>query len=396
MLSENCTGCGACVDCCPHGAIKMVADNEGFRYPKIDKSLCISCGLCKKTCPEINAQNNERSKKYFAAKSVNEETQINSASGGVFPVLAAEILKQGGVVWGASFDSDFNVVHCCALECDDLASLRRSKYVQSNLETVYKSIKAQLESGLTVLFCGTPCQTTALSHFIPEKYKGNLILMEIICHGVPSPSIWQDFLKMLSDSHQEKIENIRTICFKYKDNDKYKWTHPGFYIQWKSGKEYLDYSNASWYENGFLGNLYVRPSCHKCPMKPYRSIADISLGDFWGCNQIFPDFFDENGVSIIITKSDKGNDILIMIADKLIIQEITEEAAEKYNRRIVEPARPSDRRKQFWRTYSRVRYSDLSMDEMEKIISKNLAKSKWKPLFAKMKYHLRKIIINIK
>ena len=284
MISkENCVGCAACENVCSVGALAMKVDEEGFSYPFLDESKCVHCNKCVKVCPVLNHpyDNNKLKAEFYGMKSRDVNTQINSASGGVFPELAKLFLSDSnGFVWGATFDENFYVVHKCIDSKQHLDNLCRSKYVQSNLTGVYKEVKKQLQNGKRVLFTGTPCQTTALKNFI-GKNDDNLYLVDIICHGVPSPEVWQEYLTELSEEYSEKKEDICSVCFKYKDGAR-KWTHPGFLVKWEDGKEYIDFSNNTWYENGFLNNLYVRPSCHICKFKSLSSISDLTIGDFWG------------------------------------------------------------------------------------------------------------------
>lgn len=361
----KCVGCVACVSICPTNALYMERDKEGFNYPILDQNKCISCNACKRVCPVLEIEEKiDEEATFYAMKSKNYNIQINSASGGAFPEIARWILRGKGIVWGAKFDSNFDVRHGYIVSENELSLLCRSKYVQSDMTNVYNSIKRQLSDGKKVLFSGTPCQTTALAKFVGEKLRSNLYLVDIVCHGVPSPSIWQEYLDELCKQKSQRKEDIIQICFKYKNNEK-TWLHPGFYVKWKDGTEYLDFSDNTWYEKGFLGNLYVRPSCHECVFKSLRSISDMTIGDFWGCKELYPDLFDINGVSLVIVKTKKGEYIKKKITDNMNFILISKNEACKYNSRLTEPSQKNFKKQKFWEKYNDL---DKNVNNMEKLI----------------------------
>ena len=191
--TKDCCGCWACIQVCPKKCINMSEDNEGFLYPGIDLSLCINCGLCEKVCPVIHQGKERNPLKVYAAKSCNERIRLESSSGGVFTLLAEKIITSGGVVFGARFDSNWEVVHDCVESIDALSALRGSKYVQSRIEDTFKKAECCIKEGREVLFCGTPCQISGLKLFLRKEYD-NLIAVDFICHGVPSPGVWRQYL----------------------------------------------------------------------------------------------------------------------------------------------------------------------------------------------------------
>lgn len=271
----------------------------------------------------------------------------------------------GGYVWGASFNDNFNVEHCFIKNIDQLHLLCRSKYVQSITVDVFKTIKQQLRSGIPVLFSGTPCQTTAVANYVGKSLWKNLYLLDIICHGVPSPIVWQEYLTELCECKSESKEDIVEIYFKYKENDK-NWMHPGFCVTWKDGKRYLEFSNHTWYEKGFLGNLYLRPSCHQCDFKALSSVSDLTLGDFWGCQELYPEMFDLKGVSLVAVKTKKGNYLIDELRQKCVYNMISKEEACKYNARINKASPKNWKRNLFWKKYHN---TVKNMKKMEDIIS---------------------------
>ena len=185
----KCCGCHACDNVCPKNCIKIIIDEEGFLYPKINKDICISCNLCEKVCPLINSiDNNEFKSIAYACKNRNEQVRINSSSGGIFFLLCEEVINKNGVVFGATFDDNFNVKHSFTETLEECKAFRGSKYVQSSIGDMYKHAKRFLDQDRTVLFTGTQCQIKGLNIFLGKSYK-NLLTVDVICHGVPSQSI---------------------------------------------------------------------------------------------------------------------------------------------------------------------------------------------------------------
>lgn len=307
VKSKNeCCGCGACISVCNHGAISWTSDSEGFFYPQVDKNKCIDCKLCDKVCPFINQYSTKInvSLAYFG-KCKYEQIQINSASGGLFPVIAKAILSKQGFVFGASFNVNWQVEHVCISDENELWRLLRSKYVQSDNRRSYYLVKEKLSTGKQVLYTGTPCQCLSLRKYLKRDYN-NLLIVDVVCHGVPSPMVWNKYLIEQSQKMNERVEAICDIKFKYKDEIKYHWMHPGFVLRWDSGNELKCYGNETSYENGFLSNLFVRPSCHKCKVRRLSSGSDLTIGDYWGCDKLYPEQIDRRGVSVLFGNTDKG------------------------------------------------------------------------------------------
>ena len=330
-------------------------------------------------------------KKAFFGKAIKEETRISSSSGGIFPVLACEIINNKGYVWGAAFEG-IGVKHRCVSDIKDLNIIQRSKYVQSDIKEVYKQILSQLKSGKSVLFSGTACQINALDTFLNKKVNTDkLLLIEIVCHGVPSPKVWEKYLEQLSNERNKSIEDITNIQFKYKDNKQYSWDHPGFLVEWNADVKYIDYSNNTWYENGFLGNLFVRPSCHRCVFKNFNTNADIIIGDFWGCKKIYPEFFDSKGVSILFTNSLKGNNFLNKCKDKIELHEISIKEAIAYNERICNSSIASRNRKKFWNSFLNMEALPTDNSNYSEIIEKYTRISFLERVSRKIKRILKKL-----
>ena len=371
IAHSKCTGCLACVDVCPLKCITVTNDEEGFVHPKVDSEKCQNCGLCDRVCPVQHKRESRMGRtSFYAAKSKNKEVQMYSASGGLFSVISTDILKHGGYVIGGGW-SNLEVIPMCIGSTDELGKLQRSKYVQSNCKGIYNVIKRKLQKGDTILFSGTPCQINALSSYLRDKLKDKLYLVEVVCHGVPSPKVWEEFVKTVSKKYKKSAEEIKSIEFKYKDGKDFFWNHPGFCIEWTDGTKMLEYSNCTWYENGFLGNLYVRPSCHICNFKNLETDADLTIGDFWGCENLYGDFFDTNGVSVVSVNTQKGKELFERIRPDLDCIEISKEDAVKYNPRFISPTKPSKKRKLFWRRFAKFNTDDsCAYDNLEKLVDK--------------------------
>ena len=362
LPKEDCCGCGACKAICPRKAITLSLDSEGFWYPLINQDVCVNCGLCQKTCPSINVNESCINKtKAVGCKNTNVEEQLNSASGGIFTVIAKCILKKKGIVFGAKFRSDWNVEHGFIQEESELDSLCRSKYVQSDASNSYPLVKDFLLKEKNVLFTGTPCQCLALRRFLRKDYD-NLVVVDIVCHGVPSPKIWQQYLNEESEKIGCSVSEIEEIRFKYKEKDKYHWKHPGFLIKWKNGKLFKIFSNKTSYENGFLTNLFTRPSCAKCKMKPLASSSDLTIGDFWGVEKVYPDFMDKNGVSILFINTKIGELIYHEIQSQLLTLQISVEDAVHFNARVTKSITMNKKRDMFFELVSN-RSVDYSVNE---------------------------------
>ena len=204
---EDCCGCGACAESCTRGAIQMVRDREGFDYPVIDPSVCVNCGICEKVCP-VKAPMGEGQENFYAgAQAKDSAVRASGSSGGVFSVLAQSVFEKQGVVYGAAYDEDMRVVHSKARTLEELERLKKTKYVQSSLKGIYGEIQTLLEDRQWVLFCGTPCQVKGLQLFLKRAYD-TLILVDLVCYGVPSPGLWEKYVHMLERRHKGKLTDF--------------------------------------------------------------------------------------------------------------------------------------------------------------------------------------------
>lgn len=305
---ENCCGCSACAQRCPKQCITMEEDPEGFLYPRIDLSKCIDCKLCEKVCPIINPNEDKQPLEVYATINPDEETRKQSSSGGVFSLFATRIIQENGVVFGARFDENGEVKHDYTETLEGLAAFRGSKYVQSRIGNTYQKAESFLKSGKKVLFSGTPCQIAGLKRFLRKDYD-NLITVDFICHGVPSPKIWRHYLKVTCNQLAGgKDYEIKAINFRNKDRG---WKNFSFLLNLnvtgKTNKTLCEPAGNNAYMKGFLGNLYLRPSCHYCAAKSGKSGSDITIADYWGVQKQNPSLNDDKGVSLAFYNTPKGN-----------------------------------------------------------------------------------------
>lgn len=298
---RECCGCGACAQRCPHQCITMREDDEGFLYPYINHSLCKDCGLCNSVCPVLLQDKPLTPIKVYAARNKDIQEQMQSSSGGIFVHMAKNILRCGGVVFGAKYNSQWEVEHGYIEDITEIPVLMRSKYVQSRIGNAYKEVECFLKQGRKVLFVGVPCQVSGLKRFLRKEY-GNLYLVDIICHGVPSPAVWRGYIK-------ETVNTEELVDVNFRDKKGFSWQKYGMTFIHSNSKEGSTAKNNLFFK-GYLHNLFLRPSCYSCPSKSSRSHADITIGDFWGVKKISRSLFDKKGVSMIILNSMHGLDIL--------------------------------------------------------------------------------------
>ncbi len=298
---KDCTGCSACLNSCPVGCIVMSADEQGFRYPFVDRSSCIDCGLCESVCPVRNlADNNHPESLFYGCKHVDDDVRRRSSSGGFFYELAKSVILSGGTVFGAAFSDDYHkVVHIQASTLEVLEPIRVSKYVQSEVELSYPLVKEALEQGKTVLFSGTPCQIAGIKSYIGQV-PDNLILAEVVCHGVPSQKVWDIYLSGLEKDYGSKVKSVS-----FRDKSK-SWRKSDFLVLFEDGTEFRQPNSENPYMKAFLKNLSLRPSCSDCRFKRFSSGADITMGDFWGSTELGDSFDDDIGISVVALNTQKG------------------------------------------------------------------------------------------
>lgn len=322
---KECCGCGACMEICPVQAITMREDREGFLYPKINKNKCIDCGQCSLVCPmkrgNLGPGTKEQGKNagkwiYIGAQAAEEALRYKSSSGGVFPVLARNVLKKGGAVFGSVMCEDGVVRHKMAQREEELAPMQKTKYVQSSLEGGFENVEDCLRKGRPVLFTGTPCQCRAMRLYLGRKKEKagrggesrerplseNLLLVDLVCYGVPSPGIWRKYLKELEKKYGGKLSDF---CFRDKreqDN--------GHTVSFSVGsKEYAHPMGEDSFCRVYFRNYTLRPACYFCKFCTTERESDITMGDFWGIEKVRPEMNDGMGTSLVILRSEKAKKI---------------------------------------------------------------------------------------
>lgn len=347
---DTCYGCTACEQACPVHAITMRENEEGFLYPKIDKEKCINCNLCHKICEQHGVCNNKEQQIVYAAINNDLAKRESSSSGGVFTALAEYILNAGGVVYGAAFDTDYRVVHTRVDRAEDLVRLRGSKYVQSMLGDTYTKVRRDLADNRRVLFSGTPCQVKGLEAFLQKKYD-NLLLCDVLCHGVPPVGIWLQYLAHVSQNRK----GVRHISFR---NKEYGWRNQALCIDFENDR-YIAKLTEDPYYILYFGHNIMRPSCHNCQYAKYERAGDITLGDFWGIEDSLQGKMldDGKGVSVVMVNTTKGKQLLQCVTDKLILKESTPEEA--YQVILEGPTVKAKTRDEFWKYYKEHSFEEV-------------------------------------
>lgn len=319
---KDCCGCSACVQTCPKHCIKLAEDPEGFLYPSVDNNVCVKCGKCESVCPMLHSNEAQVPLATYAATNPDEYVRSQSSSGGVFSLFAEYVIRQGGVVFGAAFNEDWEVVHSYTESIEGLAKFRGSKYVQSRIGTSYEEAARLLKAGRMVLFSGTPCQIAGLKGYLQKDYK-NLLAIDCVCHGVPSPEIFKEYI-----SGESNGKSISGINFRDKVTG---WKNYSVTLNF-SGKDAKTASREHGddrFMQGFLGNLYLRPSCYSCHFRECRSGSDITIGDFWGIDKIRPELDDDKGLSLVIANNKQSDDLLRALGCNLTEMQLSE--AIKFN-----------------------------------------------------------------
>lgn len=389
---DRCVGCSACAQRCPKQCIAMVSDQEGFLVPQIDENSCCDCGSCKKACPvlRIDKENTSADQesgfpKAWAAWSLDDDVRLNSSSGGLFSVFAESCLRRGGTVFGAAFDKDFAVRHIGISDPADLDSLRRSKYVQSDINQCYREAEKLLRAHKPVLFAGTGCQIAGLTSYLGKPYP-DLLTIDLACYGVPSPRIWSLYL---DDMKKRFKSDIAAISFRDKKNG---WRNYCMHIRFKNGRSYCDTAVRDTFFIGFGKNLFSRKSCYGCQFRHPHSQADLTLADFWGAEKLgITSPQDDKGVSLVIANTPKGQAAVASIRETCFLKETSYQKAALQNPRLTSSApMPRSRALFFEDLNSGMRFSALKRKYMNRFVQ-SLKLSVKKILGAGMVDRLRRL-----
>ena len=349
---KDCSGCTACAQACPVQAISMNKDEEGFLYPVISEEKCIHCGLCDRLCgfvPKEKKTGDLDESLAYGVKHKDEQTRLTSRSGAAFIALSDLILQKGGAVYGAAFADHFEVEHIRAQSADERNRMKNAKYVQSTLNNTYAMVNSDLADGRHVLFSGTPCQVSGLLAYLSSKKtdQSKLITCDLVCHGVPSPAIWHDYVSYTENRYKNKI-----IKADFRDKE-FGWDSHCESFVLENGKKIAsrDYTDL------FYAHLMFRPSCHSCYFASPQRISDITLADFWGIEKNDAEFNDNKGVSLVLINTEKGKELFAQAeADLDLISCRLENCIQPT---LVKPSVPSVRRNDFWADYQKLEFGRL-------------------------------------
>lgn len=341
---SNCCGCTACFSICPKNAISVNADDEGFLYPTVDMDKCVNCNLCDSVCAFSNRKNDNKFDvpTAYAAKHKSLAVLNESASGGMFTALSDYVLKQNGVVYGAAFDSDFNVVHCRADNYSDRDRMRGSKYVQSNTIGIFEQIESDLKSGKKVLFTGTPCQVDAVKAYLKRDYE-NLFCCDLICFGTSSPLLWKSYVEFL-----ERIKCSKLIEYKFRPKN-WGWYQHNQLSVFENGKQYHSCAKSNLYIELYYSRLIMRPSCHNCKYTNLNRPSDITIADCRGVDKVISDFGAYDGASLVLINSDKGKEIFDNIKSDLVFYSVN--VNDLLQPPLKAPSKPNGKRALFFKTF---------------------------------------------
>lgn len=352
---KDCCGCGVCAVKCPYGAISMKDNKNGFRYPIIDMNKCVHCNVCSAVCPFKNADDLTESKpEVYMVRHEDRAILRRSTSGGAFSAMAETFCDKDYVIFGACFDEHMVVRHKFIASVNDLSKFQGSKYVQSDIGTCYREADGFLKEGKKVLFTGTPCQIAGLRNYLGRD-DARLLCIDLVCHGVPSPLILKKHIEYLEDRYGSRVKNIS-----FRDKSKYGWLLPcntvEFHEKKKSARQ-LAADNC--FEKAFLNNICLRESCYNCKFAKAYRVGDLTIGDFWGADELYPKIKNKDGLSLVLVNTEKGRRWFEQIKcfDLCIKSNISDAA--KHNKTLIRPAKRHPCRNKFYRDLHKYRFNDL-------------------------------------
>lgn len=375
-IKEECCGCTACKNICPVNAIEMKEDKEGFFYPIVNEEKCIKCELCKKVCPVLNIKNETKEQHAYIFQNANDDVRRQSTSGGAFSAIAEKIIDKNGIVYGVIFDKDFNVIHKGIENKEELYKFRNSKYVQSNLNNVFKEVKENLEKDRWVCFSGTSCQIEGLKNFLRKQYE-KLLLVDVVCRAVPSPLIWKKYLKLKTQENKD----IDKIYFRDKLYG-YKYSNFSVYDS-QNNLRYHNGVESDPYLRAFFSNICDRPSCYNCKFKKLNRESDITLWDCFNVEKYNPKLDDDKGTTRILTNTSKGKKFVDELSETHKLEEIDVELATKNFLAMFQSVKYNSERSDFFEDVGKLEgkelftkyFSDNITVKSERIIRKLLLKT---------------------
>jgi len=351
---DYCYGCSACYSICPQSCIEMVPDEEGFFYPQINKDKCISCGKCEAVCPAAVIRKDFSQDPFtWGGHTKDSYVRRSSSSGGVFTELAKSVISKSGVVFGAAFNDTMDgVQHIAVDNISDIQLLQGSKYVQSNIGDCYSLARKYLEDGRWVLFSGTFCQIDGLVHFLDNDYP-KLVLVETICHGIPSPKL---LCKYLMEIKKKLKGELQRVSFRDEEGGETLYIS----VETDHGK-YRCSSQSDPFYNLFYSNNCLRPSCYNCRSKGKERLSDITIADFWGVEDVAPDLADGKSISLVIVNTNKGMNLFNEIKDDLVGRQVDFKNAISANRAFFVPYQKPATRDRFWIDFPKMTTSQLRL-----------------------------------
>lgn len=357
IQKQDCTGCAACVAICPKRCIKMKEDEEGgFIYPSIYATDCINCGLCTKVCQGVNYEFPLNNKISAYIGTISEEERQECASGGASAAITDAFIKKGGVVYGCTFTSDLKVVHKRAEKSEEAISFRKSKYVQSNIETCFQQISFDLKNGVKVLFTGTSCQCAAICKYLALKKINtkNLYTINLLCHGVPSQKLFDVYLK----EHEEKYGKISSYVFRNKKALNGVVNSRTAEIVYKNGDSHIVGIEQDPFLKMYYSKLAYRPSCMTCKFACRERVSDITLADAWKIEQIRPGLNPLAGISMIMVNTNKGAGLLHSVDSLFKYESISTDWALNSQQLFREPTKSHPNRDAFLQSYFKDGFSN--------------------------------------
>lgn len=384
---KDCCGCRACELICNHQAIAMQWDNEGFLYPLTIESKCVGCGLCERVCPMLHAAEVKSDLKtiVYAAQVKDHSLLMQSSSGGIFSLVAKQILDKNGVVYGAAFDDNMVLRHVKVDTPVGLEKLRGSKYLQSDIRDTFKLVKADLKDGKDVYFTGTPCQIAGLRLFLRKDYK-SLFTSDLVCHGVPSQRLFS-----LCINQMEKERKGTVSKYSFRDKSIWGWScSSSSSIKRRDKTVRLRYDrNMKAYFNAFIHGDLMRKSCYVCPYADASRVGDITIADFWGIEKHHDDFKNiMDGVSLLLVNTEKGRKMWDECSCKCNWIETTLDKAVIENHNLKSPTPMTNNRE--W-AYN-IAFSDYNKF-INIYIGRNLLIDKYRELLRIALHNIRKTIL---
>lgn len=350
-FEKKCYGCSLCAKICPKKAIQMRKNEEGFLVPIIDKEKCINCGLCEKKCIYLNSkEKNEitnEDKFYFAYRKETDKYKTYNSSG-IFTFLAKKFIENEDEVCGCIWNDNLEAIHKLSNDEECVKKMSYSKYVQSDIQNIYEEIRIKLKTK-KVLFSGTPCQVAAINNYLNKNELKNLYTIAIVCHGTPSPLVWESYKKDLEKKFNSKMVDAN---FRYKG--KYGWISPYTKYTFENGKELIRLSfTDDDYVITFGEDVLHRNSCYNCKYKGSNSNADIVIGDYWGCSNNVLKQSSNKGVNSIICHTSKGKELLTMLKEDFIVGDTTFDNITRENKPMKQPVIYNIKREKFFTNFKK-------------------------------------------